>query len=92
MKLETYCGLCCSECDYRESTNCGLCIATGGHPFHGECPVAQCAIERKLTHCGECGEFPCKLLSEYSNDPVHGDNPPGKRIEALRRLADGDMR
>lgn len=79
--IDTYCGLCCAECEFWESMGCGGCIATAGHPFHGECKLAQCAIEKKRGFCGECAQFPCGLLEEFSNDPEHGDTPPGRRIE-----------
>lgn len=80
--IDTYCGLCCAGCEFRESMNCGGCIATGGKPFHGACAVADCAVSRGKKFCGECPDFPCQLLESYSNDPEHGDTPPGARIEA----------
>ena len=36
--------------------------------------------------CGECIDFPCQLLTDYSNDTEHGDNPPGTRIEACKMI------
>ncbi len=86
-KVDTYCGLHCEGCEYKEPNDCKGCIATGGHPFHGECPVAICCIEKGHAHCGVCPDFPCKQLRDYSNDPVHGDTPPGARIEECKRLA-----
>ena len=81
--IETRCGLCCSNCSYREPYDCKGCIKTGGHPFHGECPVAKCAEGRGLVHCGQCPDFPCELLMQYSCDPEHGDHPAGARIREL---------
>ncbi|MGE5403577.1 MAG: DUF3795 domain-containing protein [Candidatus Saccharibacteria bacterium] len=26
------------------------------------CPIRACAIDKKVEHCNDCGEFPCKLL------------------------------
>ena len=86
LKFDTYCGLSCEMCEFKEKCNCGACISTKGNPFHGACPVAACCIEKNLPHCGACEAFPCALLNQYSCDPVHGDNPPGARIENLRRL------
>lgn len=57
-KSESRCGLLCNGCDFRESHNCGGCIDTSGHPFHGECPVAKCCQDKGFTHCGECPEIP----------------------------------
>lgn len=83
--IDTRCGLRCEGCSFKESHGCKGCIATNGNPFHGECPVAKCCQEKEQVHCGECKGFPCKLLIEYSNDPVHGDNPKGARIEQCRQ-------
>lgn len=79
--IDTRCGLCCERCSYRDTHHCKGCIATQGHPFHGECPVAVCCQEKGLVHCGQCPEIPCVLLADYSCcDPVHGDKPHGLRI------------
>jgi len=78
--IDSRCGLHCTDCPYKESHGCGGCIETGGHPFHGECPVALCCREKECAHCGECPAFPCRLLMEYSCDPEHGDHPAGERI------------
>lgn len=83
--IDTRCGLHCVGCEYKESHNCKGCIATNGHPFHGECPVAICCQNKGHVHCGECDTFPCALLTQYSCDPVHGDTPPGARIEQCRK-------
>lgn len=85
---DSRCGLLCSECSFKEQYNCGGCIETNGHPFHGECPVAACCQDKGFEHCGLCPELPCKQLYEYSCDKEHGDNPPGARIEQLKKWAE----
>ena len=70
--------------DGEEKCGCGGCMETCGHPFHGECPVAVCAQGKGLVHCGECSEFPCELLTQYSCDPEHGDKPAGARIDQCK--------
>ena len=85
--IESRCGLSCAGSGYKDTMSCGGCIGTMGQPFHGACPVAECCQEKKLVHCGQCAEFPCELLRQYSCDPVHGDNPPGARIEVCRAWA-----
>ena len=84
------CGLQCDGCYYKDTYNCGGCIETEGHPFHGECPVAKCCQDKGLVHCGQCPDIPCELLSQYSNDPEHGDNPPGARIKVCNMWAAGN--
>ena len=78
-EFDTYCGLSCANCEWKEAYHCGGCIATGGKPFHGECDIANCATKNKRRFCGECENFPCENLKRYSYDPEHGDE--GMRIE-----------
>ena len=64
-------------------------VATKGMPFYEEeipCPVAVCVMQKGLSFCGECTDFPCQLLTDYSNDTEHGDNPPGARITACKMI------
>ncbi len=82
--IDSRCGLHCTGCEWKESHGCGGCIETGGHPFHGECPVAACCQEKSFVHCGECANIPCELLTEYSCHPEHGDKPAGARIEQCK--------
>lgn len=82
--IDTYCGLSCKVCGYRESCNCGGCVATGGKPFHGSCEVATCAVKHNVSFCGECPEIPCEILTRYSFDKEHGDN--GERIKNCKRI------
>ncbi|MBO5253331.1 MAG: DUF3795 domain-containing protein [Clostridia bacterium] len=83
--VDSRCGLHCIGCEYKETNGCKGCIETNGHPFHGECPVAVCCQDKGITHCGECPEIPCALLTQYSCDPVHGDHPQGARIEQCKK-------
>lgn len=83
--IDTRCGLRCEGCAFKESHGCKGCIATNGVPFHGECAVAVCCQEKGLMHCGECEDIPCELLTQYSCDPVHGDDPQGARIEQCKQ-------
>lgn len=86
-EVESRCGLHCKTCEWREPCNCGGCIETMGNPFHGECPVAVCCQNKGIEHCGECENIPCELLTQYSCDPEHGDNPKGARIAQCKRWA-----
>ncbi|MCL2520890.1 MAG: DUF3795 domain-containing protein [Spirochaetaceae bacterium] len=86
--FDSYCGLKCAECDYKEKHGCKGCIASEGKPFWssagGECEVAQCAIAKDVRFCGECLDFPCKILNKYAFDKEQGDN--GARIEHCKTL------
>jgi len=86
--VESRCGLKCSECAYRVPFNCGGCVQTNGHPFYGECKVAQCCQNKGHQHCGKCSDLPCETLYYFSFlDKAHGDNPPGLRIEQVKAWA-----
>lgn len=82
--IDSYCGLDCSGCGFKDSHGCGGCLASDGRPFHGRCDVADCAKTKHVRFCGDCAEFPCETLNRYSHDPEHGDQ--GARIERCRRL------
>lgn len=87
--VTTYCGLDCTGCEWKESCNCNGCVSSEGFPFHCKekpCPVASCAISKKVMFCGLCKDFPCQLLVDYSFDQEHGDTPGGARIEACRSI------
>lgn len=87
-KIDSRCGLHCTNCEYKVKCGCGGCIETSSHPFHGECMIAKCCQDKGFAHCGECLKIPCELLIQYSyNDPEHGDNPPGARIEQCKKWA-----
>ena len=85
--IDSRCGLHCSDCEFKKPFNCGGCIETNGHPFHGECPVAVCCQSKGYIHCGQCPDIPCKLLWDYSCDEAHGDTPKGARIEVCKKWA-----
>lgn len=81
--IESRCGILCGECEYKESTGCGGCVAID-KPFWGEsCPVKSCCEGRQNTNCGGCDSFPCELLNSFAYDKEQGDD--GKRIEQCRQ-------
>lgn len=81
--VESRCGLLCSQCGYRESMGCKGCVRIE-KPFWGEkCPVKSCCEERRLDHCGLCGDFPCQALHGFAYDPEQGDD--GARIRQCEK-------
>ena len=80
---ESRCGILCSRCGYRESTGCTGCVGMDT-PFWGEsCPEKSCCEGKAHEHCGQCPDFPCRLLRQFAYDPQQGDD--GLRIEQCRK-------
>lgn len=80
--IESRCGLICSECSYQEQMGCKGCVNIE-KPFWSEsCPVKSCSEAKGYEHCGQCKDFPCGLLKQFSYDEKQGDN--GKRIEQCK--------
>ena len=76
--VESRCGIICSQCRFTECKGCVKIM----NPFWGKCDVKTCCEEKKLTNCGACKEFPCKVLEAFAYDGHEGDN--GRRIEQCR--------
>lgn len=80
--IESRCGTLCNACTYKETVGCKGCVAMD-KPFWGDtCAVKSCCESKQQSHCGECHDFPCALLHEFSYDKEQGDN--GKRIEQCK--------
>lgn len=83
-KIARYCGSICDNCKFFKGVKepkCLGCLSCAGKPFWGKCNVAECAINKKIEHCGLCADFPCELLPKQF-DP---NNPRGKE-EAIFRI------
>jgi len=79
--IQSLCGLLCVELPCRKQFNCAGCVNIAT-PAWGSCKIKSCCEAKNLPHCGQCPEFPCRQLKEFSYDKEHGDN--GKRIEQIR--------
>ena len=41
----------------------GICDGCrSDNPSDTECPVRKCVLEKGLSHCGDCGDFPCEVF------------------------------
>ena len=88
LTVQSYCGLLCNGCNYRESHGCKGCLALKGRPFWGECDVAACCRSKGYAHCGECADMPCDILKGMScGDDEECDKPPGARISVCKAWA-----
>jgi len=88
LTVQSRCGLLCKWCEYKTTHSCAGCVELNGNPFWGECPIAKCCQGKGYSHCGECADVPCEALRGFSyDDPEHGDNPPGARVEVCKAWA-----
>ncbi len=49
-----------------ENIRCNGCMTEGGPKCghcESSCEVRKCALERKVSNCGQCASFPCEKLS-----------------------------
>lgn len=78
--ISSRCGIRCEDCRYLKDGVCSGKCCEIFKPFWGDaCPIKTCCEDRHLQHCGQCTEFPCDLLKQFSYDPQQGDN--GLRIQ-----------
>ena len=77
--IKSRCGIICDTAVCKEAfgVDCAGCPNIE-QPFWGECDIKTCCEGKGHEHCGGCADFPCDTLTEYANDPEHGDG--GARI------------
>lgn len=81
-KIESRCGIVCSECEFHANSTCKGCTMIP-KPFWGDsCPIKDCCKNKELENCGKCKEFPCDLLNSFAYNEEQGDD--GKRIEQCK--------
>ena len=82
----TVCGTDCTTCpDYKKK--CDGCQKIQGKVYWTKlietdtCPIYKCVVsDKKLTHCGKCGQLPCHLFYDL-NDPSYSDEEHLKGIK-----------
>ena len=88
------CGVICSECEYYPG-QCPGCQAVEGKVFWAEyvgrtvCEKYECCvIQKKLAHCGKCGELPCRRydLDDPNLSPEENKRIREENIKLLRSL------
>lgn len=77
--VESCCGIECNKCNFKIKNQCRGCFNILKPFWDEKCPIKNCCEEKNLCFCGECKEFPCKLLKSFSYDKKNGDD--GLRIE-----------
>jgi hypothetical protein len=81
--VQSRCGLLCHGCEDYISGKCPGCIALNGKSSwrrDDDCDWSRCCINKGLSHCGDCPDFPCWEDNEF-------DIPPGSRNEVCKAWA-----
>lgn len=71
-----------AEAVMKKAPLCNGCWDKTGVVFCSSNCLHQCCEERKLNHCGECGDFPCKKYLEWVGNLEHHE----KAMEHLLSL------
>jgi len=50
-----------------------------------DCRIKQCAMARKLEHCGQCDEFPCALINNFAADGKPHHKKAKEHLEYVRK-------
>ncbi len=74
--------------EYRleDITDCDGCMIETGKLFSAckECPIRNCAIEKKIVSCAYCDEYICETLEEF-----FAKEPAAKiHLDKIRSLSD----
>ena len=63
-----YCGMPCALCSRYRTEGKSRCPGCSHDGYYTEpCKVHHCCREKRLAHCGLCGEFPCARLGKMSD-------------------------
>jgi hypothetical protein len=94
ISMLSICGLECDKCR-AFNTVCKGCQPENGKPFWTKdegkrfCEMFSCCVyKKKLNHCGECAEVPCRYFRQFK-DPLLTKEEAEKALEArVQRLRD----
>ena len=89
------CGVDCEKCGSYQDTRAG-CRAVDGKVYWAGyvgaeiCPMYSCSVnDKKLNHCGECGELPCHYYYETKDPSTTAEEHEAGirlRVDILRGL------
>ena len=66
-----------------EEVRCLGCREDRAGHWSADCWILQCCVDQKgLEYCHQCGEFPCRRLSEWSKTSKRY----GQALDRLRRM------
>jgi hypothetical protein len=68
-------------CRPEDVGDCDGCKTEGGRLFCTECQIRMCAVEKGITNCAYCGDYPCEALEKLFTT----DAGARQRLDAIRR-------
>ena len=51
-----------------EDLTCNGCLSSQLAIFCRQCTMRACAVEKGITHCAQCSDFPCHTITDFNND------------------------
>ena len=68
-----------------ELLRCKGCRSTEVSLFCKNCAMKKCCLQKKVSTCADCDEFPCSVLKAFENDQHPHHNGVIKSLEDLNR-------
>ena len=93
MKTLSVCGVCCVTDCKAFPDECSGCVTLEGRipwaVFYDKdrCPIYQCALDKGLTSCGECGLAPCEVWHSTRNPDASDEEFAADLNNRLSNLA-----
>ena len=69
----------------REEVSCTGCKTDSIAPFCARCKMRACAMEKEIEFCNECDEFPCKVITDFSNDKAPHHSAIFENLEEIKK-------
>ena len=81
------CGLGCDACPQKPE-HCDGCHADSDHLWSPKCRIRLCCkLERRLTNCSLCMDFPCQTILDFESDKWDHHTAAVTRLRGMRREA-----
>jgi hypothetical protein len=54
--------------------------------WSSDCEMMSCATKKSFQYCFECGDFPCKILSEFGSDGISHHKRTVENLKRMKRI------
>jgi len=72
--------------DYLKGVELSECPGCKNDKERGRCNIKDCAINKKIDHCGECDNYPCELIVKFAFDGMPHHENVLKNIEKIKEI------